>query len=122
MHPKRRRLEGRHFKRLLIFKANKDFLENFETTFGSFYEDFILLYLLKSFIDLSPHTKNVMFRRSWHVLRCSAAFVDALRKMIKCGEIVRKIQELVNQNGIFLINSTNKLHRSRVSTNMLHRS
>ena len=101
-------------------RQTRTFIENFETIFESFYEDFIGLYLLKSFIYLSPQTKNVMFWRSLSPLRSSAAFADAFEKMIKCGEPITKIQVLLNQNGIFLINSTNKFHRSRVSTTMGH--
>ena len=96
------------------------FIENCETIFGSFYVDFIGLFLLKLFIDLSFHTKNVMFWRSLPPLRSSAAFVDAFGKMIKCCEVVRKIQGLGNQNGISFINSTNALHRNRVSTTIGH--
>ena len=120
MHPKRRKLEGNLFKRLLIFKANKDFYWKLW--------NHLWFSLWRLHCALSPEiiywlvsqTKNVMFWRSLPQLHSSAPFVDAFGKIIICGKLVRKIQWLVNQNGIFLINATNMLHRSRVATTMGH--
>ena len=51
LHPRTHKLHSLHF--LIASRC-------LETTFGSFHEDFVVLYLLKSFIDLSPQTKNIM--------------------------------------------------------------
>ena len=109
LHPRTHKLHSLHF--LIAPRC-------LETTFGSFHEDFVVLYVLKSFIDLSPKTKNIMLWQSLPPLRSSAAFVEAFGKMIKYCELLRKIQGLVNQNGILLINSTNTLHRSCIFTAM----
>ena len=49
LHPRTHKLHSLHF---LIAPWS------LETTFGSFHDNFVVLYLLKSFIDLSPQTKK----------------------------------------------------------------